>query len=144
MSTRIKGVDFRLEAEAVIQGSVVDPERKPVKASVAAVRKETREDSSQGLLTVSTIRTDVEVHFTLNACLQEHISYASTDRKGSRCTRMQALPIRRPGMGQLPPSKARFHFCSTKDSSSRDCRSRLSESGSSTSPFALPVPAKAR
>ena len=66
VSTRIKGIDFRLEPEAVIQGSVVNPERKPVEGvSVAAVRKETREDGSQRLLPVSATRTDVEGHFAL-------------------------------------------------------------------------------
>ena len=65
--TRLQGVDFRLEPEATIQGSVVSSSQRPVEAgiSVAAVRKETREDGSQRLLPVSAAQTDERGHFVL-------------------------------------------------------------------------------
>jgi hypothetical protein len=54
-STQLRGIDLRLTAEAVIRGAVIDMEGRPVGpgVSVAAVRRETREDGSERLLPVS-------------------------------------------------------------------------------------------
>ena len=60
-------VDLRLTPEASIQGSIVDSSHKPVEAgvSVAAVRKEVREDGSLRLAPVTSVETDRAGRFTL-------------------------------------------------------------------------------
>lgn len=63
----LRGVDFRLEREAVIRGELVDAEGKPAGAEieVAAVRKENREDGSERLLPVNWVKTDAKGKFVL-------------------------------------------------------------------------------
>ncbi len=63
----LRGIDFRLEREAVIRGELVDAEGKPggAEIAVAAVRKEKREDGSERLLPVSWVKTDSNGKFAL-------------------------------------------------------------------------------
>jgi Carboxypeptidase regulatory-like domain len=66
-STRLRGIDFRLEREAVIRGLVLDKERKPAASGtrVSAVHNEKRPDGSEPLIPVSWAETDGTGHFVL-------------------------------------------------------------------------------
>jgi hypothetical protein len=61
-SKPLRGIDFRLEREAVIRGELVDAEGKAAggEIAVAAVRKEKQEDGSERLLPVSWVKTDAK------------------------------------------------------------------------------------
>lgn len=66
-STRLRGIDFRLKREADIRGIVMDAKGKPVGPgiSVAAVRKEKREDGSDRLRPETLAKTDAGGRFLL-------------------------------------------------------------------------------
>jgi len=66
-STRLRGIDFQLKREAVIRGVLTDGEGKPAGAgiSVAAVRKEKRENGSDWLRAATWAKTDTSGRFVL-------------------------------------------------------------------------------
>jgi hypothetical protein len=67
VSTRLRGVDFQLEREAGIRGVVTDADGQPAGPgiSVAAVRKEKRENKSDRLRPATWAKTDASGRFVL-------------------------------------------------------------------------------